>query len=110
MGRNTNYACNMLLNDSDSNDNFEIIALLALEEKRLEREMASTSHCGSVPGRRFIQRDHEQGHQKLFQDYFAESSIYPPNFNFYSHMNFYVFSIYCNLKFLFIYVTLVQVL
>ena len=59
MGRNTNYACNMLLNDSDSDNNFEIITLLALEEKRLEREMASTSHHGSVPGRRFIQRDHE---------------------------------------------------
>ena len=79
MGRNTNYACNMLLNDSDSNDNFEIIALLALEEKRLEREMASTSHCGSVPGRRFIQRDHEQGHQRLFQDYFAKSPVYRLN-------------------------------
>ena len=33
MGRNTNYARNMLLNDSNSNDDFEIIALLALEEE-----------------------------------------------------------------------------
>ncbi|KAK9999555.1 hypothetical protein SO802_019158, partial [Lithocarpus litseifolius] len=33
MGRNTNYAHNMLLNDSDSDDDFEIIALLALEEE-----------------------------------------------------------------------------
>ncbi|XP_030944966.1 uncharacterized protein LOC115969446 [Quercus lobata] len=79
MGRNTNYARNMLLNDSDSDDDFEIIALLALEEERLEKERASISRRGSVPGRRCIQRDHEQGHQRLFQDYFAESPVYPPN-------------------------------
>ena len=46
MGHNTNYAHNMLLNDFDSDDDFEIIALLALEEERLERERASTSHRG----------------------------------------------------------------
>ncbi|KAM4116125.1 hypothetical protein ACB094_02G027400 [Castanea mollissima] len=79
MGRNTNYARNMLLNDSDSDDDFEIIVLLALEEERLEKERVSTSRRGFVPGRRFIQRDHEQGHQRLFQDYFAESPVYPPN-------------------------------
>ena len=79
MGHNTNYAHNMLLNDFDSDDDFEIIALLALEEERLERERASTSHRGSVPGHRFIQSDHGQGHQRLFQDYFAESLVYPPN-------------------------------
>ena len=33
MGRNTNDAHNMLLNDFDSDDDFEIIALLALEEE-----------------------------------------------------------------------------
>ena len=49
MGRNTNYAHNMLLNDSDSDDDFEIIALLALEEEWLERERASTSCRGSTP-------------------------------------------------------------
>nr|XP_023897898.1 uncharacterized protein LOC112009792 [Quercus suber] len=77
MGRNTNYARNMLLNDSNFDDDFEIIALLALEEKRLERERASTSIRGSIPGHRFIQRDHGQGYQRLFQDYFAESPVYP---------------------------------
>ena len=64
---------------TDFDDDFEIIALLALEEERLERERASTSHRGSVPSRRFIQRDYEQGHQRLFQDYFAKSPIYPLN-------------------------------
>ena len=33
MGRNTNYARNMLLNDLDSDDDFEITMLLALEEE-----------------------------------------------------------------------------
>ena len=79
MGHNTNYACNMLLNDSDSDDDFEVIVLLALEEEQLERERVSTSHRGSILGHRFIQRDHGQGHQRLFQDYFAESPVYPLN-------------------------------
>ena len=70
---------NLLLNDSDSDDDFEIIVLLALEEEQLERERASTSHRGFVPGHRFIQHHHEQGHQRLFQDYFADSPVYPPN-------------------------------
>ena len=64
---------------TDFDDDFEIIAPLALEEERLERERASTSHRGSVPSRRFIQRDHKQGHQRLFQAYFAKSPVYPPN-------------------------------
>ncbi|XP_050258770.1 uncharacterized protein LOC126703730 [Quercus robur] len=84
MGHNANYAHNMLLNDSDSDDYFEISVLLALEEERLEREGASTSHRGSVLGHRIIQCDHEQGRheqgrQRLFQDYFAESLVYPLN-------------------------------
>ena len=70
---------NLLLNDLDSDDDFEIIVLLALEEEQLERERASTSHRGLVPGHRFIQHHHEQGHQRLFQDYFADSPVYPPN-------------------------------
>ena len=69
----------MCLNDFDSNDDFEIIVLLAFEEERLERERASTSHRGFVPSPRFIQRDHEQGHQRLFQDYCAELPVYSPN-------------------------------
>ncbi|KAL4603451.1 hypothetical protein ACB092_10G125400 [Castanea dentata] len=77
MGRNTNYARNILLNDSDFDDDFEINALLALEAERLERERVSTSHYGFVPGRRFIQRDYGQGHQRLFQDYFAHLLVYP---------------------------------
>ena len=79
MGRNTNYAHNMPLNDSDSDDDFEIIVFLALEEEQLERERASISHRGSVLGRKFIQRDHGQGHRRLFQDYFAKSPVYPFN-------------------------------
>ena len=77
MGRNTNYARNMLLNDSDSDDDFEITALLALEEERLERERASTSHCGSILGRKFIQRD--QATKGFFKTIFAESPVYPLN-------------------------------
>ena len=79
MGSNTNYAHNMLLNDSDFDYDFEIIAFLALEEERLEKERASIAHRGSIPRHSFIQPDHGQGHQRLFQDYFAESPVYHLN-------------------------------
>ncbi|XP_042968395.1 uncharacterized protein LOC122301247 [Carya illinoinensis] len=29
--------------------------------------------------RKFIRRDHAQGHERLFRDYFAENSVYPSN-------------------------------
>jgi len=55
----------MLLMESDSDEELEIIANLAMEEE------ISTSR------RTFIQRDHLQAGEDLFRDYFAEPSIYP---------------------------------
>ena len=60
---------NILLNDSD---NDEIIIKYPVEE-------GSLSQCDTVQ-RKYIERDHLQGHEKAFLDYFAESPIYHPNF------------------------------
>jgi hypothetical protein len=59
---------NMLLNDSDDD---EIIIKYLMKE-------GSSSQCDTVQ-RRYIERDHLQGHERLFLDYFAESPVYPPN-------------------------------
>jgi len=37
-------------------------------------------HCGSVHGHRVLQRDRQVGHQRLYQDYFADDPTYAPNY------------------------------
>jgi hypothetical protein len=68
----------MVLLESDSDDEIEILSIFAMEEERLKRERASTSHCGSILGRKVIKRDYLQGQERLFCDYFAESPVFPP--------------------------------
>ena len=58
----------MLLNDSDDD---EIIIKYLMKEE-------SSSQCDIVQ-RKYIERDHLQGHKRLFLDYFAESPVYSPN-------------------------------
>jgi hypothetical protein len=48
------------------------------KEERLRDERGATLGLGSIQRRRFIQRNSLEGHQRLFLDYFAESSVYPP--------------------------------
>jgi hypothetical protein len=65
--------------DSSSDDELELTLVVAIAEERLNNERRSTSHCGSVHGRRFISRDILQGHDRLFHDYFTETPVYSPN-------------------------------
>ncbi|XP_028059584.1 uncharacterized protein LOC114263284 [Camellia sinensis] len=67
-----NSVHNMILNESDSDDELEIVTVLKMEEE-------SRSRRGSIQRRLFIRRNTLEGHQRLFLDYFAESPIYPPN-------------------------------
>ncbi len=59
---------NILFNDSD---NDEIIIKYPVEE-------GSSSQCDTVQ-RKYIERDHLQGHKRLFLNYFTESPVYPSN-------------------------------
>jgi hypothetical protein len=68
-----------IFDSSSSDDELDIILAFSVEEGRLHNERGSTSHLGSIQCRRFIQRNSLEGHQCLFLDYFAESSVYPPN-------------------------------
>ncbi|GLT53669.1 hypothetical protein SLA2020_269260 [Shorea laevis] len=69
MARSSFY--NLLLIDSDSDEELEIVAKLAMEEE------SSTSHGRSKKRRTFIRRDRLQAGLDLFRDYFAEPPIYP---------------------------------
>lgn len=69
MARSSFYK--MLLMESDSDEELEIIANLAMEEE------ISTSHGRPKKRRTFIRRDRLQAGEDLFRDYFAEPPIYP---------------------------------
>ena len=71
---------------SSDDDEFEFTLAIAIEE--LNNEGASTSRCRSVQPRRFIWRNPLQGHNRLFHDYFAETTMYPPNVFRMSHSLF----------------------
>jgi hypothetical protein len=61
----------MLLIESDSDEELEIIEKLAMKEER------STLHSPSKRRRTFIMRDRLQAGKDLFRDYFAEQPLYP---------------------------------
>ncbi|XP_040995207.1 uncharacterized protein LOC121241496 [Juglans microcarpa x Juglans regia] len=44
-----------------------------------EADGESSRHCGNRQRRKFIRRDHIQGHERIFRDYFAENPVYPSN-------------------------------
>ncbi|XP_028075495.1 uncharacterized protein LOC114277752 [Camellia sinensis] len=77
----SNSLYDMLINDSDfskSDDDLEMLKAITMNEELLDSEIGSSSRRGSVRGRKVIHRDHIQGHERLFLNYFAESLVYPP--------------------------------
>ncbi|XP_038707252.1 uncharacterized protein LOC120002560 [Tripterygium wilfordii] len=69
-----------LLNiDEDSDDDLDITMVAMLEEEEQRRNVAIMSHRGSAPGHRVINRNWEEGHQRLWHDYFAEVPVFPPH-------------------------------
>ncbi|KAF8389649.1 hypothetical protein HHK36_024168 [Tetracentron sinense] len=76
---NRNLLNNMFFGDlEDSDKELEFLTIACMEEERLNKEKQSRRHRGSVQGHRVIWRDIVQGHERLFQDYFAEMPVYPP--------------------------------
>ncbi|XP_042942877.1 uncharacterized protein LOC122277043 [Carya illinoinensis] len=45
----------------------------------MEADGQSSRRRGNSQRRKFIRRDHVQGHERLFRDYFAENPVYPSN-------------------------------
>ncbi|XP_018810345.2 uncharacterized protein LOC108983230 [Juglans regia] len=44
-----------------------------------EADGESSRHHGNRQRRKFIRRDHIQGHERLFRDYFSKNPVYPSN-------------------------------
>ena len=53
---------------SDDDDELEIVAAAAIVNNFVN---VKKKHGGSVKGRRFLRRDREGGHERMFQDYLA---------------------------------------
>ena len=69
----------MILNDSDSDDELEMVTICAIEMNKLNSEESSSVRRGSIQGHSVIFRNRVQEHESLYCDYFAEPPIYPPN-------------------------------
>ena len=69
----------MILHDSDSDDELEMVTACAIEMNKLNSEESSGVRRGSVQGHSVIFRNRVQGHERLYRDYFAEPPIYPLN-------------------------------
>jgi len=60
---------------SEDDDELEIVAAAAIVNNFVN---AKKKHSGSVKGRRFLRRDREGGHERMFQDYLAVNPTYGP--------------------------------
>jgi hypothetical protein len=71
---------NQVLDDSSSSgddDDFFFDVVNVVIEDEFDEE---PKHGGSVHGHRVLQRDRQAGHERLYQDYFADNPTYAPNY------------------------------
>ena len=61
----------------ESDDDFEMAAVLIAEMEEMERNK-QPKRGGSVQGREVVHRNKQQGHDKLFEDYFADNPVFGP--------------------------------
>ncbi|KAH9779753.1 dde tnp4 domain-containing protein [Citrus sinensis] len=71
----TTFKIKMLSDSSFDDDEIEMIAAVAIAKRRHKKY----GRCGSIKGHATIWRDRLVGHDRLFHDYFSETSIYPPD-------------------------------
>ena len=69
----------IILSDSDSDDELEMLAVAAMAMEKLNTENSSAICRGSIQGHSVIFRNRVEGHEILYRDYFAKSPTYPPN-------------------------------
>lgn len=75
----SNSILNMILDNSDSDEELEMLAIIALEEERLNQE-SQPRRRGSIQGHAVIDRDRVEGHNILFRQYFADPPTFPPKY------------------------------
>ena len=69
----------IILSDSDSDDELEMLAVAAMAMEKLNTENSSAIRRGSIQGHSVIFYNRVKGHERLYRDYFAKSPTYPPN-------------------------------
>ncbi|KAH7838012.1 hypothetical protein Vadar_020987 [Vaccinium darrowii] len=69
----------MILDNSDSDEELEMLAIIGLEEERLNQE-SQPRRRGSIQGHAVIDRDRVEGHNILFRQYFADPPTFPPKY------------------------------
>jgi hypothetical protein len=63
-------------NDDELDEEYEESLLVDIEEERLANKSKKRGHRGSVMGHDVVLRDQIGGHERLYQDYFADSPTY----------------------------------
>ena len=59
----------MILNDSDSDDELEMVTICAIEMNKLNSEESSGVRRGSIQGHSVIRRNQVKEHERLYRDY-----------------------------------------
>jgi hypothetical protein len=63
---------------SDEDDDFLFfVTHVAMTENESDDE---TKHRGSIHGHKVLRRDRQEGHDRLFKDYFSDNPTYGPNY------------------------------
>ena len=71
----TKRSCSRRQLDEESSDDF-----LILSAARIVQTLSDDKgpHGGSVKGRRYLRRDREGGHDRMYQDYLVDNPTYGP--------------------------------
>ena len=69
----------IILSDSDSDDELEMLAVAVMAMEKLNTENSSAIRRSSIQVHYVIFRNRVEGHKRLYRDYFAKSPTYPPN-------------------------------
>ncbi|XP_062217792.1 uncharacterized protein LOC133918031 [Phragmites australis] len=68
------------MDSSSSDDDGEFIVAAANLARKQYQVVNAPRPGGSVPGHQIINRDRQEGHWRLFRDYFSDDSTYGPTF------------------------------
>ncbi|KAK9293303.1 hypothetical protein L1049_021295 [Liquidambar formosana] len=65
-------------NSNSSNDELEIMVIVALQQELLNVDRRSRRRRGSIQGHTTKRRDRIERHNRLYKDYFVENPVYSP--------------------------------
>ena len=69
-----------VLDSSSSDDDDDFFIQSASIIHTYYTSMSAPKQGGSVPGHKIVRRKRQEGHQKLYEDYFSDDPTYGPEF------------------------------